>query len=1242
MAIHHKITNTVESFKGLEKRRSDLIDKPGYFNELKNVSFRASGSLNKRKGFHTIASDKPINEGGLYENNLGIASYTPYDQLLIMDKNLRKLHEHSLNIANNSNDTAVYVSFLPNKDNRFEYTFKSRDTKIVVDIGDGEESASNPGNIITKKQYFPIDIIPVDVPEQTKIFTQQSTNNTTLAGGTSYWYEADTNIFSSLDFTKGISFFCSSNSGYLDWVDRCKFFRIDFDDGSYIYSDCDAEYRTLVYKKGNAPEKYWKSNSLECGTNQTNSGVADSALKYYFKYAVSIGPSGYFYHMQHSNSFSSVAKAEGTITPFEGADWGELDFSGKTITRVRLAHDFSTQDFSLSNDVIAFANKEVFPQDMELTLYNSDLSPNLTGTSAIADALGTDYDTFFLFGNGDSDELSASSFSFKSHGDNAKVSLTVKGSRLTGNTTVFTYPDNIAANGYNTPYTWSYSTVDSLSTSNYYNASGSVDRNITEGENNETVTVSTITSPVTIYDLMLIIDNLDGIDLTASTSMSPYGLTQYIPACYVIPVDRAVISRSDSSSLRFFTKNDVLKGDNSYDYFGNLHTLFTESSEEFTNVSHTILNNNMYFATGVDEICKYDGNKLYRAGLPKPGSTQTGNTYTEIINGDEVTKATPLASSFLSNHTTDPEDPTIYTEYSVWNETTQTYDVTSVSKIAGLEGNATAQEYYGYMMTYRHVDNNNHIVMSTQSLASKATHVHGGGLTKHFVEITMPTIQAGTGFDINNTQLLLWRSPNTTTDAVAAASSFYQVTTQDSSGNPIERYLIDKTELPTNWQDYANVQEDPNDSTRCFISNGYVENDPTVMEVKYLDFLSDEDINNNNFILMGDYAEGRHDLPPLCKHITTHQGCLVLANSLENNTEVYYSLPEFNFATGEIGSEYFPLNSNSVILEGFTGGPITGIKTLKETLFVFHEKSVSVLSGDLTTTGVQYLKKDALTNQAEIGTIAKDSFLEYEGSLTFLSDEAVMSTNTQGTYPQELSKNIKPLLISERYDRKRAISFFTADQDMMMFFIPVRSTDPYGIFNNVIENKLFVFDTRLNAWVEWTNIDISGGICNHKGESFFISRVNGRMDFNILKKASDKSSYSDFNMPIESTLITSWDSVGNSSIFKKYIRLKVFTSDSNQSFEGTDFTLNLYLRSNFDRKDLGPIELYPGAFGGWGIAEWGKFAWGSRDFKGLRTKLFGKSKSISLNFQNKNINENFIISGYSMEVAAPYQQEIKE
>ena len=105
-----------------------------------------------------------------------------------------------------------------------------------------------------------------------------------------------------------------------------------------------------------------------------------------------------------------------------------------------------------------------------------------------------------------------------------------------------------------------------------------------------------------------------------------------IPAAYAIPFDKTVIGQGESIELRYFREVDVPKGDPSYNYFNGLHTEFVNSTDNFQNVSHTVLNNNMYFATGYDEICKYDGNKIYRAGLPQPETSLITTAVDTTVN----------------------------------------------------------------------------------------------------------------------------------------------------------------------------------------------------------------------------------------------------------------------------------------------------------------------------------------------------------------------------------------------------------------------------------------------------------------------------------------------------------------------------------------------------------------------------------------------------------------------------------
>lgn len=1242
MGVMHRITTTIENFKGLEKRRSDLIDKPGYFNELKNAAIRPSGALNKRKGYHTIASNIPATNENLTENELGIAAYPPSNELLVMNKNLKKIVEEKITITNNSATADVLCSFLPNQEHHLEYMFRSRATGVTVDIGVGDESADNPGELVTTEDTIATETLTVQVPAQTKTFIIRNSANSAVFSNPEddhyCYFTASQNVFGSQDFRKGISCFYAGDIGHYGTFDYWEHFRIDFTDGSYIYTRGEStptqqiSYRTLVYKDAeNGIEKKFKAAVGSAPRHQPNSGmiVNQQSGNYYVKTYFAMGPvNGYSAGVQTSNSGVEIPTWQTALTAENGASWEDLNFTGKTISRCTiLKNDF--RGLALSSveipDVAAFGTGEKYPALFPRTAYDQNNVVIPQGSRAIEDCFKVNYDRFFLFGNGDNDNVSGqwdpfnkitgSTLVLASHGDNAAVRLTPTIQFVDGQPyylipglgveeTVFAYYKS-----YSQYFQWA-SVDDQVSYwRNYFNPSTTVEREIQTATDSGLVSTSSLTSPYTISDLINNINSFTHVNLTATPSDSSD--IANIPAAYAIPFDTTLIPKGESIDIRYFREVDVTKGDSNYNYFNNLHTDFINKENSFQNVSHTLLNNNIYFATGVDEICKYDGNKIYRAGLPVPNSNNLSAT-----NETEV-------SSF------------------------NTGDV----NIGVEEDNDTATTSY-YMTTFKHVDNNGNVIQSTQSVAKKLTGATHQSSHRHLVEVQIPTIMHGSGFSVDDIDIVIWRAPHTTTEEVKDASSFYQVTTGDSSLTHTMTYA-DWLTLNLTIADYVNVtldMVDPADQTtwQVVIDNNLVDNYKYNTSLKYLDYLPDEVINVHDFITTSDYAEGRHDLPPKAKYITNHQGCLVLAGTEENPNEIFYSLPEFNFITGEIGSEYFPNNSNSVIVPGANGTNVTGMKTLRESLLVFNEKSISVLSGDLTTTGVQYLKKDALTAQGEQGSLSSNSVQEWEGTLTFLSQEGILSTNSNLSYPKEMSETIKPLMLNKKFDRKRAISFFTADQDVIGFFIPVKDEDHIndatkeGIFNDSFSSRLFVYDVKIDGWIEWDNIDMSGGVARHNNETYFLSRLDGRISLHIFKTAADKSAYSDFSDPINTTLVTSWDSLGNSSLFKKFIRLKVFCTDSQQKFEGNKFTLNLYLRSNFDNNDIGPITLDPGTFGGWGIPEWGDFSWGARDFKGIRTKLFGKSKAIALHFNNNNINENILMSGYAMEVASPYAQEIKE
>ena len=727
----------------------------------------------------------------------------------------------------------------------------------------------------------------------------------------------------------------------------------------------------------------------------------------------------------------------------------------------------------------------------------------------------------------------------------------------------------------NTDVVFSTTVNDTLYISLLADATGNLIFYVNNGFTTETINLGDGYSTTTTQADLTIAQFVTQLAALPATHAVSINITNSNPAAFIEPFGSQVIqggANPKTFTSTCFVPTLATRGDVSYNSFDGLWSRH-QASNQIEPITTAIINNVMYFGTGYDEIMKYDGSKIYRAGLPRP---------TVPVLAQETTIVNPQNTS---------------------------------GQTIGLEHNhsSSVDEAYHYIAVYKHTDNQGNLITSTQSVDAQVQ----WNSHNHFVKITVPMLQAGTGFDLDNVKICIYRTPKETTDALAPAASYYLVT--DGS----QPDTLDAGSIPAGT--YVNL-------SGADINNNEITNDKSVASVVFLDYLDDSKINNNTFLTTADYAEGRHDLPPRGKYVTAHQGCLMIAGNVTNPTEVSFSLPGFNLVTGEIGTEYFPNNSNSVIVDGAVGGPITAIKSLKDNLIVFHENTVSYLSGDVTTPGVQVLRKDTLSKQGEIGALAMASLQEYESALAFMSDEGIQMINSSIAYPEELSKPIKPLLLDRTLNKSKSVSAFDADKDIMLF----------NILRTGSDTVTYVFDVKHMAWMEWTNIDMQGGVVRHEKATYFVSKDKSMLRVQKIKNRGDESDYSDHNEAIEFKAITAWDSLTEPTVFKKFLRLKTFITDTNTVFEGSSFKLDLYLRKNFSTFDYGPISLESGSLGGWGTGAWGQTFFGDVGQEGIRTKMFGKAKSMALHFENKTINENILISGFAYEIAAPFKPEIKE
>ena len=392
----------------------------------------------------------------------------------------------------------------------------------------------------------------------------------------------------------------------------------------------------------------------------------------------------------------------------------------------------------------------------------------------------------------------------------------------------------------------------------------------------------------------------------------------------------------------------------------------------------------------------------------------------------------------------------------------------------------------------------------------------------------------------------------------------------------------------------------------------------------------------------------RKDLPPKGKYLTVFKNCLVISGQKENVNNLQYSLPK-NFATGEIGSEYFPDDDNAVVVESPFGSKITAITALTNFLIVFHKDSIFSVSGNINE--LELPTVDIMTKEGGLGCVSNSSIEEFNQGIVFLSDSGVFSINSSGI--KEMSSQIRPLFNS-KLKKDNSIIFNWVDKNLLVLCIPkyVSQGDidyiPGSSETNYIDDNslILAYDYNKNAWIRWDNLEFKNGISMFSNNVFFVKHSNEGQKMCVIKDNNDQYDYSDLGSPIDFYYETNWESLGDPTVPKKFLRLKLHSFDTEKTFETPNFKLDVSIRRDYIDETEGTIEFDFGKLtgGGWGNFRWGMEAWwGSAPLLQLKSKLPSrKSKCLKLRFENNTLNQNVLITNYEMEIAAPFRQEIKD
>lgn len=589
----------------------------------------------------------------------------------------------------------------------------------------------------------------------------------------------------------------------------------------------------------------------------------------------------------------------------------------------------------------------------------------------------------------------------------------------------------------------------------------------------------------------------------------------------------------------------------------------------------------LYIANGYDDLHKYDGSRVYKAGLPQPTAPTDGGQAAGALTGD-----------------------------------------------------------YKWKVTYEHTDAKQNILVSQASSTLDVT------LSSQQQDVTISVLDEDSGYGvaqaiINGTQAGV---NEITVDAGHSLKVGDQVYVDDGVSGEIVKREVTATTATTITIDGAAVNVTNNETLSQLKISLYRTQAGGQLFYLVTEFVNDGSLTNfthtdneldSNLVI--DFIEPVKvpGLPPKCRYIDVWRNQLVMTGDRENVNTVYYS---------DFDIESFPLDQ-SFVTEARLGGGNSGIKSLDNSLYVFKPRSVIAVTGDLGTDNFQV---DGLGDDG-VGCVANASIQEVDGVLWFLGKRGIYTVSREGY--RKMSEQIEPKF-DLAYEEKRAVGFYWIEKDTYMVSLPVFDTDAGSAkYINETNSFILVYDLYRQAWVEWDTINLTTGVAEYQGNIYTAGNnedpTNGLATsyLHILMDEGTEEDFADHTEAISFSYKSHWEAMGEPSIYKKFLRIKVHALDGTiGDFETDKFTLNIATQHDYVQADESTLALdFSGGSLGWGLSPWGSFIWGESRLEQLTSKLKSKkAKSMRVVFTNNNIKENVLISGYELQIAAAYDLNIKE
>lgn len=616
----------------------------------------------------------------------------------------------------------------------------------------------------------------------------------------------------------------------------------------------------------------------------------------------------------------------------------------------------------------------------------------------------------------------------------------------------------------------------------------------------------------------------------------------------------------------------------------------------------------IYIATRYDEIQKYDGQTVYRAGMPQ-GSPPTLN---------------------------------------------------AVNTGAG----TVADGVHLYYTTYEQIDHNGRLVEGRISLSKTITTAGSQN-----VEVTVTNLTQGSGWNtgcaiVNGPQVgvntITVDDPHSlqtgdwayffdgvTSDYVTRTVTATTATSITIDGNAVD--VADNAVISNNLK--INIFSTPAGGTARFLVASIPNNSYAATQV-YTDTLSDALLQlNRQFV-----SPAREpDPPPKVGIVFPYNNQIIYTEDLENEDYVWYSEPA--------EPEYVPRRTSPLEFENSFIVPsnnddITGCGLSGSSLIITKLNSIYSVSGDLATDQFSVQPIGAGSN---IGCVSHHTIKEVGSLLYLLHTTGVYSIAENQFFPTDVFGDPVPLsqpintffreenfFTNKRYVLKRATAVnYTKDKQYILFLPSEENTGPRGANDN---SRVLVYDYEGKDWFEWTRVNGAGGFYVLNDNLYWQDRVNKNETIDSKTYVQNRKyrliDQVDHVTPIRATWESSWEDLGQPQVRKKFVRTVLLFDEISSLYQQNIPTLCFSAYKDWvDGRVVTRTDVMQKINSSkWSSGQlWNYLSWSGYQDSFIRIPLQGSrgvAKSLKIGIQMNKLNTTFRLQGFQNEISPDYRRVI--